>query len=266
MRRHAASRCDLLVTSLALACLLAWDASGWDLALTHWYGTAAGFGWRDAWLTRSLLHDGGRLFAWGALGLLVVDACHPLLPGPKRIERWHWIGVMLAGVLLVPSIKRVTTTSCPWDLAEFGGVASYVSHWQIGVSDGGPGHCFPSGHAVAAFSFFGIYFLWREHRPRLAGCFLAIVLLAGSVFGALGSMAMLDTVRARSAGKRPRIPSASCQPSTSRSPRAARLPRPHPRLLDSSAVSRKPSGTLEHRRCFLLAKLEVTLLVAAVLE
>jgi membrane-associated PAP2 superfamily phosphatase len=183
VRRHAAGRFDLLVTWLALACLLAWDASGWDLALSHWYGTAAGFPWRDAWLTRSLLHDGGRLFAWGALGLLAVDACHPLLPGPKRIERWHWIGVMLASALLVPSIKLVTTTSCPWELAEFGGVASYVSHWQIGVSDGGPGHCFPSGHAVAAFAFFGLYFLWREHRPRLARCFLAIVLLAGSLFG-----------------------------------------------------------------------------------
>ncbi|MEF8698678.1 MAG: phosphatase PAP2 family protein [Candidatus Accumulibacter sp. UW26] len=176
-------RFDWPVTLVALAGLLLWDASGGDLALAHWYGTGTGFAWRDAWLTHSLLHDGGRLLAWGVLGLLVVDALHPLLSGPTRGERWHWIGVMLASGLLVPSLKLVSRTSCPWDLAEFGGVARYVSHWQIGVPDGGSGHCFPSGHAVAAFVFFGIYFLWREHRPLLARASLAAVLLVGSLFG-----------------------------------------------------------------------------------
>ncbi|WP_300450793.1 phosphatase PAP2 family protein [Accumulibacter sp.] len=181
MRRSG--RADSSITLVALAALLAWDATGWDLAFARWYGTTAGFVWRDAWLTRSLLHDGGRWLARALLGLLVLDAVRPAWPGPGRAERWWWIAVMLAGALLVPSIKQISTTSCPWELAEFGGVARYVSHWQFGSVDGGPGHCFPSGHAVAAFAFFGVYFLWRPYRPVLADFSLVAVLLAGAAFG-----------------------------------------------------------------------------------
>ena len=36
-------------------------------------------------------------------------------------------------VLAVPALKQISTTSCPWDLAEFGGVARYASHWALGV-------------------------------------------------------------------------------------------------------------------------------------
>jgi len=103
---------------------------------------------------------------------------------PSRAERWHWIAVMLACVVAVPALKRFSATSCPWDLAEFGGVAAYVSHWRFGLPDGGPGHCFPSGHAVAAFAFFGLHFMWREHDPHQARTWLALVVAAGLVFGA----------------------------------------------------------------------------------
>jgi membrane-associated PAP2 superfamily phosphatase len=58
-----------------------------------------------------------------------------------------------------------------------------VPHWLPGVADGGPGHCFPSGHAVAAFAFFGLYFLWRPHRPRLAAATAAATLIIGLAFG-----------------------------------------------------------------------------------
>jgi membrane-associated PAP2 superfamily phosphatase len=43
-----------------------------------------------------------------------------------------------------------------WDLSEFGRSARHVSHWAFGVNDGGPGRCFPSGHASAAFSLFSV--------------------------------------------------------------------------------------------------------------
>ena len=176
-------RSDLLVTLVALLLLLAWDASGTDLTVMRSVGSRAGFEWRDIWFTRTLLHEGGRWLAWGLLLLLIVDAMRPLLAGPSRATRARWIGVLLAGVLLVPSIKRLSATSCPWDLAEFGGVARYVGHWQWGVVDGGPGHCFPSGHAVAAFAFFAIYFLWRDHRPTAARWWLVGVVLVGGAFG-----------------------------------------------------------------------------------
>ena len=103
--------------------------------------------------------------------------------GPQRAERWRWIGVILACVLVVPALKRLSATSCPWDLAEFGGTAQYVSHWQWRLADGGPGHCFPSGHAVAAFAFLGLYFMWRDHAPARARAWLVAVLAAGTLFG-----------------------------------------------------------------------------------
>jgi membrane-associated PAP2 superfamily phosphatase len=68
-------------------------------------------------------------------------------------------------------------------LAEFGGAARHLSHWRWGVADGGPGHCFPSGHAVSAFAFFGLYFLWRGHDAGRARILLWAVLGVGLLFG-----------------------------------------------------------------------------------
>jgi membrane-associated PAP2 superfamily phosphatase len=181
-------RRDLIVTGLALAALLAWDATGWDLDAARLFGSMQGFAARDTWWARSLLHDGGRSAAWVLLGLVLLTTLRlPAagLPGqPTRGERWRWLGVMLACLLVVPAIKRVSRTSCPWDLAEFGGAAHYLSHWRFGLADGGAGHCFPSGHAVAAFAFFGLYFLWREHDARRARAWLVAVVMGGLVFGA----------------------------------------------------------------------------------
>ena len=189
-------RRDVAVTLVALAALLAWDFSGGDLATAHWFGNLHGFALRDTWWAGTLVHDGGRLAAWVLLAALVVAAVHAqagarpgakpgVSPGaaPSRAERWRWIGVILVCVLAVPALKRFSATSCPYELAEFGGVARYVSHWALGVRDGGPGHCFPSGHAVAAFAFFGLYFMWRGHDPRRARLWLAGVLGVGVLFG-----------------------------------------------------------------------------------
>ena len=176
-------RTDALVAVLGLLGLLAWDASGLDLALVQAVGTPEGFAWRDAWWTSSVLHDGGRLLGWLTLAALVVNIWRPWRKGPSRRERVAWVLITLAGLLLAPALKRVSATSCPWDLLAFGGVATYVSHWQFGATDGGPGHCFPSGHAVAAFAFFSGWFALRPHAPRAARWWLAGVLGLGLLFG-----------------------------------------------------------------------------------
>lgn len=177
-------RRDAVFTLAALACVLAWDLSGLDLALSRLVAGPAGFAWRDAWLTRHVLHDGGRWLAGVVLVGLVVDALRCHAPGPSRTERWQALGVVLVGLTVVPLLKRASSTSCPWDLAEFGGQAAYVSHWLPGLADGGPGHCFPSGHAVAAFAFFALHFHWRPHQPARARAWLAATLAAGALFGA----------------------------------------------------------------------------------
>ena len=171
------------VAWVGLIGLVWWEWSGLDLALTRAYGSQGGFAWRDAWLTRTLLHDGGRALAGAVMALWLVRALCPE-PGTTRTRRLRWIGVSLLCLLLVPTLKQFAASSCPWDLREFGGrVAAYVPHWQLGVYDGGPGHCFPSGHAVAAFAFFAIYFDRREHCPRTARWWLAGVSMAGVLFG-----------------------------------------------------------------------------------
>ena len=175
---------DLLVTLVTLLGLLGWDASGLDLATARLFGTAQGFGLRDHWWTATLLHQGGRVAAWVTMVAVVLSLCRPPTPNqPPRAQRFKWIAVMLLCIVAVPAIKRFSPTSCPWDLAAFGGVAAYVSHWRLGVADGGSGRCFPSGHAVAAFAFFGMYFLWRMHSPVRARTWLGAVLIAGAVFG-----------------------------------------------------------------------------------
>lgn len=180
---HCHRRNDALVVALGLLALLAWDASALDLALMQTVGTSTGFAWRDVWWTSQLLHDGGRLLGWLALAGLVVNIWRPWWAGPTRRERVTWVLITLACLLLVPALKRISTTSCPWDLQAFGGVAAYVSHWQFGVKDGGPGHCFPSGHAVAAFAFISGWFALRPHAPRAARGWLAGVLTLGLLFG-----------------------------------------------------------------------------------
>lgn len=175
-------RRDLMVTLVALAAVLAWDLTGLDLALTRLWGSAEGFPWRDHVLTAKVLHEGGRWLAGLTLVLLAWDAWRPLLPGPTRAQRAATLAFVVASMALVPLHKRISLTSCPWSLREFGGVAEYVSHWLPGEADGGPGGCFPSGHAVAAFGFFAVYFLWRGHRPALARAVLAAVLVTGALF------------------------------------------------------------------------------------
>ena len=166
-----------------LLALLGWEASGGDLALARLLGDPTGFVWRDAWLTSTVLHSGGRWLAWMMLAVLVWDALRARPAGPPQRERLYWLAATVASLVLVPTLKRFSSTSCPWDLALFGGTVAYVPHWWLRVVDGGPGHCFPSGHAVAAFAFFSVYFLWRAYRPGLARGALAAVWLLGGVFG-----------------------------------------------------------------------------------
>ena len=151
MRKLSQRRRDVLVALLGLAALLLWEVLGADLPLARLYGDAHGFPWQNAWFTSKLLHDLGRGLSALALGLFALDALRGGA-GPSRGERAWWLGVVIVALLLVPGLKHFSSTSCPWSLAEFGGVAAYVPHWRLGVGDGGPGHCFPSGHAVAAYA------------------------------------------------------------------------------------------------------------------
>jgi membrane-associated PAP2 superfamily phosphatase len=186
--RHPWRR-DAAIALVALLCLLAWDAADGDLWAVRWFGTAQGFAWRDLWLTSTVLHNGGRWLGFAVLALLVVSVALPLAyaKGMARRERLWWLLATVSCLLFIPLVKSRSLVSCPWDLAEFGGLAHSISHWSVqawaGAGDGGPGRCFPSGHASTAFSFFAGAFALRTVSARAARLWLGGVLVLGAVFG-----------------------------------------------------------------------------------
>ncbi len=180
---------DALGLGLALLALLAWEASGGDRALSAWAGGNAGFPLRQPGSRASWLHEAGRGLGALALALLLVDAAWPAppwrAPGAARgVARRRLVAAATVATLLaVPALKRASRTSCPWDVVDYGGSVPWVSHWVLAVVDGGPGHCFPSGHAVAAFAFLVPALAARRQHPRAARAALAGVLAAGALFG-----------------------------------------------------------------------------------
>ena len=172
------------ITLVLLAAALAWDAGGLDLPLARLAGTAHGFPWRDSWLLANLLHDGGRLLAWLLALLLCMGAWWPLGPLARigARERLQLAFATLLGPLAVSLLKTGSHTSCPWELAEFGGLAHYVSHWSL-LPDGGQGHCFPAGHASSGFTFIGGYFAFRATQPQFARRWLLLALATGLLLG-----------------------------------------------------------------------------------
>jgi len=172
-------------TLVFLLLCVAWDLGGQDLALAHWFGTPDGFPYRGHWLFSGVLHRGARRVAWALQFGLILAIWWPvgvlrLLP---RRERIVMLLASMAALLVTSALKDSSGTSCPWDLAEFGGVARYVSHWNWGVGDGGGGNCFPAGHASSAFCFLSGFFALRHKAPRAAWIWLGVALLAGATIG-----------------------------------------------------------------------------------
>jgi membrane-associated PAP2 superfamily phosphatase len=176
-------RQDVLVALIGLALLLAWDGSNADLTLIAAYGNPTGFALRDHWFTRTLMHEGGRALGWATLIALLINLRWPWSPALTLQLRWRWVGITLLCLLLVPGLKQLSSTSCPWDLRLFGGAAEHLSHWRWAVADGGPGRCFPSGHATAAFAFISGWFMLRDAYPRAARIWLVAVIVVGVAFG-----------------------------------------------------------------------------------
>lgn len=169
----------------SLALLLAWDASGLDLELAQWFAGGQGFPLRDHWMLTTVLHQWPRALAW-LFGLwLIAGLWWPtgVLRQLSRPARLQWVVSALLALVLINVLKQSSQTSCPWDLAGFGGASTYLSHWAWGRPDGGPGHCFPAGHASAGFAFVAGYFVLSPVSGRRAMQWLLGALAAGLALG-----------------------------------------------------------------------------------
>ena len=171
-----------MVLLLALLALVVWEALGADLWLIRLYGSPAGFALREHPLLSLVLHEGGRWMAWAMIAVLAWDASTLRWSGPSRRLRWAAIALVLLATTLVSALKRLSDTSRSCDTLEFVGAWPYVPHGWLQLRDGGPGHCFPSGHASAAFAFLLAWAVWRPFNAVVARRMLVLVLLLGSLF------------------------------------------------------------------------------------
>ena len=173
-----------MVTVLGLLGLLAWDLTGLDLQVAQLVATPTGFPWRDHVFLTEVMHDGARKLAGLLVGMLVVAVVYPLGPfrALTRGRRVWLLAVVIGGMLLPAALKRLSATSCPWDLRDFGGTFAWVSHWQWTRVDGGPGHCFPAGHASAGFAWIAGFLAWPS-GSNVARRWLWGALVAGLLLG-----------------------------------------------------------------------------------
>ncbi len=178
----------------ALAVLLTalWESSGLDMPVMRLIGTPAGFPLQHAWWLERVLHEGLRQAATLVFAALWIGALWPTRDSSvSRRERVAVMVLVSVSLLAVNLIKNTSLTSCPWDWRGFGGTAEPVAHWRWGVADGGPGRCFPGGHASSGFAFIALCLPWLSPPAgvvrktavgyRWLGGVLAAGLLAGAV-------------------------------------------------------------------------------------
>ena len=194
-REHSPLRDLALYSLLAVLCVMAWDFSGLDYPVMQAMGDAQGFSWKDNWWLEAVLHTKARQLAGVVLLGLVLMVWWPRgwFRHLSRLQRIEIVMSVLWCLLCISSLKRISLTSCPWDLQDFGGPAVYVSHWRWGVADGGAGLCFPGGHASSALAFLALCLPWLTNATvadRSRGRALLIgVLVLGFILG------MTQTVR-----------------------------------------------------------------------
>ena len=174
-----------IVSLVLLIACLAWEATAWDMSLERLWGEASGFALRDNWWMTKIMHDGARNLGWVFLSTLLIGIWRPWgsLKALATADRVGLFLSVLSALLPVTLIKGFSQTNCPWDLQAFGGLAPYVSHWNLWFGDGSGGHCFPAGHASTGFAFMAAYFGLRQNNAPGAMLWLVLAIGVGFILG-----------------------------------------------------------------------------------
>ncbi|MDO4682129.1 MAG: phosphatase PAP2 family protein [Lautropia sp.] len=156
--------------------LYAWQGQQWQ--------------WRDAWLTSTVLHRGGRLLSVllcvATLVACIWCWCRPAHQTHTAQWRWPLLYLVLAGVLstsLVSLLKATSQMDCPWHLTRYGGSLPLVGLFESRPAGMPRAACFPAGHASAGYAWVCLYFVARMREKGWHWIGLSIGLLAGLVFG-----------------------------------------------------------------------------------
>jgi membrane-associated PAP2 superfamily phosphatase len=164
-----------------------------DLTIARWfYDDALGaFPLTNHWLLKGVLHDAARTAsATAALGLLGLTAVAWAIPlatrlQPYRQELLFACAASLSGVALVGVLKHFSDHACPWDLASFGGTATYRSLFSSAVAAPSIHGCFPAAHPLSGYAWLAAGLSLYPRAPRLARWWWSHALAVGTLFGAV---------------------------------------------------------------------------------
>lgn len=152
--------------------LFRWEGGHWAL--------------QDAWLTRAVVHKGGKWLSTAAALVAMLLCFHHWRRGRDRTLRWALLYVVVAmalGTGVISLLKAVVPMDCPWDLLRYGGHQPFIGLFNSRPHDMGTPACFPAGHASAGYAWVCLYFFALLWRPAWRWAGLGIGLGSGLVFG-----------------------------------------------------------------------------------
>ncbi|PYC11860.1 phosphatase PAP2 family protein [Pseudomonas mosselii] len=171
------------VTAVALI-LLEWTSLDMDVANLFYDPVASQFIGRHSYLLETILHDRVKqgVIVFGLLAVVgfALSFFWQRLLGWRRELGCLVLALGLSTAFVTP-LKKVTQVQCPWSLTQFGGKETYSKLLEPRPATDKPGLCWPGGHAATGFCLFGLFFMLRDRRPRLARVALAVAFVAGSV-------------------------------------------------------------------------------------
>ena len=172
-----------LATALALV-LLELTSVDMDIATLFYDPVAGAFIGRHSYWLENILHDRVKqgVIVLGVVALVVfaLSFFYKRLFGWRRELGCLVLALSLSTAFVTP-LKKVTQVQCPWSLTQFGGKETYSKLLEPRPATDKPGLCWPGGHAATGFCLFGLFFMLRDRRPRLARLALAVAFVAGSV-------------------------------------------------------------------------------------
>ena len=179
------------LTAVAIALVVLFGNSDLDRIVAHWFfdDVQRTFPLVNHWLLTTVLHDGARaISAVAALTLVGLTASAWLAARPARLRsRRHELLFVAVGTLaaaaLVGALKHFSTHVCPWDLTDFGGLATYRPLFTAPTALHAVGGCLPAAHPLTGYAWLCVGFaLYPTARTRALQVW-SLALAFGTVCG-----------------------------------------------------------------------------------
>jgi len=179
------------LTAVAIALVVLFGNSDLDRIVARWFFDDAQqtFPLVNHWLLKTVLHDAARaISAVAALALVGLTASVWLAARPARLRsRRHELLFVAVGTLtasaLVGALKHFSTHVCPWDLTDFGGLATYRPLFTAPTSLHAVGGCLPAAHPLTGYAWLCVGFALYPTARALALRAWHLAFVLGTVCG-----------------------------------------------------------------------------------